>query len=394
MQFELPLLKPIPAGLVEELVKKSVYCSTHLRGLQVIEEGAKVRLTVDHPGHAAAVGDKVTRFIATLVQGYRKFDRKIIFRNDIQPAYAQNVWEELLHRRWVIESGFGQVGLAGPALGLYHYLEQTFVAMAERHFAAKEFRFPTLLPAGVLGRCGYFKSFPHAITFASHLVGDFDLLDEFSRANQAGPLRFPNRDSLQEPAHCLTPVVCYHCYRTLEHQAIPEKELRIFTAVGSCFRYESLNTTSMERLWDFTLREIVFVGGQENVKKQRQKCIDLVAEWINRIGLHARFETASDPFFTSDFSEKTYFQLLSDLKYEMRVHISAERTLAAGSFNLHNDFFGKTFFIRSGNGPAFSGCVGFGLERWVYAFFCQKGLDPAGWPDEVREFLKDRGRWA
>ena len=32
-----------------------------------------------------------------------------------------------------------------------------------------------------------------------------------------------------------------------------------------------------------------------------------------------------------------------------------------------------------------SGCVGFGLERWVYAFLSQRGLDRDAWPARVRE---------
>jgi seryl-tRNA synthetase len=32
-----------------------------------------------------------------------------------------------------------------------------------------------------------------------------------------------------------------------------------------------------------------------------------------------------------------------------------------------------------------SGCSGVGLERWASAFFAQKGLDPANWPEEFRK---------
>jgi seryl-tRNA synthetase len=298
--------------------------------------------------------------------------------------------EEMLRRNWAYDSGFGQVALAGIGFDLFRYFEDVFVRIADESFRARHYRFPTLIPAEVLGRCNYFSSFPHAITFATHLHGDYDVLEQFSEANKQGPLNFPRLDALEQPQYCLTPVVCYHCYRTLEGHNLTADEMRVFSAVGSCFRYESYNTTTLERLWDFTLREIVFVGNREAVKDQRQVCIDVVAEWLKRIGLRVRFETASDPFFTSDFSERTYFQLIADLKYEMRVNVAPDRTIAAGSFNLHNDFFGKTFNIRSGDGSAFSSCIGFGVERFVYAFVCQKGFDPANWPEEVRRFVKDQ----
>jgi seryl-tRNA synthetase len=380
--------RPVPPGLVEELIKKSVYISRHLQGLEVCDSGSMVRLTIDEPSQASDVQDKVQRFIAAIVQGYRRFDRKIIYRNGFTPQYHENVWQEAQKRNWIFDAGLGQVSLRGPALGLFHYFEHVFLQMAQRQFQADERRFPTLIPAEVLARVGYFSSFPQAITFVAHLHEDFDLLDQFSRLNKEGPLRFPNKDVLDPPQHCLTPVVCYHCYRMLEQQTIPPDEVRSFTAVGSCFRYESRNTTSLERLWDFTLREFIFVGSRDGVKQKRQESIEAVKAWIEELQLAVTFETASDPFFTSDFSEKTYFQLLSDLKYEMRANVAPDRAIAAGSFNLHNDFFGKTFQIRAGDAPAFSSCVGFGVERWIYAFLSQKGFDPKTWPAQVQPFIR------
>ena len=34
--------------------------------------------------------------------------------------------------------------------------------------------------------------------------------------------------------------------------------------------------------------------------------------------------------------------------------------------------------------PAFTGCVAWGLERWVLACFTQHGFEPSRWPAEVR----------
>ena len=54
-----------------------------------------------------------------------------------------------------------------------------------------------------------------------------------------------------------------------------------------------------------------------------------------------------------------------------------ERTLACGSFNLHENFFGKTMSITADDGqPAFTGCTAWGLERWVLAAFTQAQYGP------------------
>ena len=59
--------------------------------------------------------------------------------------------------------------------------------------------------------------------------------------------------------------------------------------------------------------------------------------------------------------------------------------IAVGSHNYHSDFFGRVFHadLETG-GPMHSVCVGFGLERWVYAFLQQHGSVPSAWPDAIR----------
>jgi hypothetical protein len=61
-------------------------------------------------------------------------------------------------------------------------------------------------------------------------------------------------------------------------------------------------------------------------------------------------------------------------------------TLAVGSYNYHQDFFGRNLDITLPDGsPAHTGCVAFGLERIAFAFLAQFGLDPSHWPLESLE---------
>ena len=44
------------------------------------------------------------------------------------------------------------------------------------------------------------------------------------------------------------------------------------------------------------------------------------------------------------------------------------RSLAIASLNFHRNFFGERCGIRTADGePAFTGCVAFGIERWLHA---------------------------
>jgi seryl-tRNA synthetase len=108
---------------------------------------------------------------------------------------------------------------------------------------------------------------------------------------------------------------------------------------------------------------------------------------LEHIGLAYRVESANDPFFVGEFRRQAAFQNAFQLKYEIRARLPfKDDTLAVGSYNYHQDFFGRHLNISLLDGlPTHTGCVAFGLERMAYAFLAQFGLDPKTWPGQVRE---------
>jgi seryl-tRNA synthetase len=102
--------------------------------------------------------------------------------------------------------------------------------------------------------------------------------------------------------------------------------------------------------------------------------------------LDYRVEAAHDPFFVGEFAKQTAFQQGFGLKQEIRAALPhAGNTLAIGSYNDHQDFFGRRLDMRlADKTAAHTGCAAFGLERMVFAFVAQHGIDRAAWPDAVR----------
>jgi hypothetical protein len=385
----IPLPRPIDAELAAEVEKQAVYASAHLRRIRVIESGTAVEVQAD--ASESEVRPKVERYLQAMVARYRKVAGKVYHqthRVDRQPLEC-NVYAGLRERGWVLELGLGQVGLAGPALQLARYLDERWRRLGTEGFAAAEQSYPALIDSDVLRRCGYFTSFPHAVSFVVHLSEDFDAIEEFRGANQDAPrLVVPRPEAFATPVVCAKPATCYHCYLGLEGRSIAGAG-QAFTAVGKCFRYESKNTVGLDRLWDFTMREIIFVGGDRWVSERREQAVACVLEQLGEWDLDCRIETANDPFFASTYASKTFWQMRGDLKYEMRLAIEPdaegnERRIAAGSFNLHENFFGQTFSIGCEGSPAFTGCTAFGIERWVLAMFTQHGFAPGRWPETLR----------
>jgi seryl-tRNA synthetase len=111
---------------------------------------------------------------------------------------------------------------------------------------------------------------------------------------------------------------------------------------------------------------------------------------FDEIGLAYRVESANDPFFIGEFRKQAAFQSAFQLKFEIRARLPfKESELAVGSYNYHQDFFGRHLNITLPDGsPAHTGCIAFGLERMAYAFLAQYGLDPDKWPVVVREYMQ------
>jgi seryl-tRNA synthetase len=387
--FTIPLPKKIDDDLAAEVEKQAVYAAPQLTRIRVTDD--RMSVEIDSDADESEVRPKVERYLSAMVGRYRKIAGKVLHKVERKDSGAleTNVYEKLKERGWAIELGMGQVGLAGPALALARCLDEHWRALGISEYAAAEQNYPALIDADILRRCGYYTSFPHAVSFIVHLSEDFDLIEEFRQANDgADALVVPDPHAFGTPKVCAKPATCYHCYQGLEGRSL-DGDGAAFTAVGKCFRYESKNTVGLDRLWDFTMREIIFVGTESFVNDQRESSMGKVLEQLREWDVDCEIETANDPFFASMYASKTFWQMRGDLKYEMKLAIEpgpdgAERRIAAGSFNLHENFFGKTFTITAGGEPAFTGCTAFGIERWVLALFTQHGFEPERWPESLR----------
>ena len=193
----------------------------------------------------------------------------------------------------------------------------------------------------------------------------------------------------------LAPAVCYHAYPEFEGRTIGPEPV-FLTACGRCYRYEGGNHVPLERLWEFTMREIIVLGTRDQVEAVRQSLVRQAADFVTALELEGAIAIASDPFFTAGDEGRRLMQQAGALKHELQLAVDADgRSVATASFNHHHDFFGIRFRIRLADGsPAHSGCVAFGLERWVLAVLAQLGTTEAAWPAGAREWLREtrRGR--
>jgi hypothetical protein len=380
-RLAIPLAIPAHEMAQEEILKQVVFLCRDVCNTRFVNQGSVLEL--DAPADEA---DRLTDSVKTMVQrvqrSLRSLQRKVLYRTREmdQPVFLGDGKVAGVHLL-----GKGQAALEGLPLRLFLYFDRVFEALG-RVWEAQPLLTPTLIPATVLAKCDYFRSFPQNVTFACHLVEDTAQIEDFRAKHQdRNDLDQHALQGMEVPEACLSPAVCYHVYHLKHDQVIPACG-SAYGVCGKCFRYESSNMSDLRRLWDFTMREIVFMGSRDDVLHRRDRGIEAMSRFLDEHQLAGEIRTASDPFFAApDALGKTYFQLSSETKYEISLLLPEDGRLAVGSLNYHTDFFGRAFNVSvAEHGLMHSVCVAFGLERWVYAFLVQHGSDPSRWPDVVR----------
>lgn len=175
------------------------------------------------------------------------------------------------------------------------------------------------------------------------------------------------------------PAVCYHVYASLADRVVPTA--RRVAVRGTCWRHEGERLAPLERGWAFTMLEVVCLGSPRDVEEFLACAVRRATDFAESIGLQATVADASDPFFAPTGRGKALLQRMKRLKRELLLPLDSDRTIAAASFNDHQTFFGEAFGIRDAHGaPISTGCMAFGIERWVLAWLAAYGPEPEGWP--------------
>ncbi|NUR30975.1 MAG: hypothetical protein HOV83_34860 [Catenulispora sp.] len=221
---------------------------------------------------------------------------------------------------------------------------------------AEEYRFPPVVTVSDLDRIDYFDNFPH-------LASPVTTLDRavMSRAGLAAGVVADGAvaaSALTAADYVLPSAACYSAYFGLRDRVV--EETAKVTTVATCFRRED-HYDGLRRLFGFTMREIICIGTQEAVLDHLSAFKARIGKFLSEAGIPHEVDIATDPFFDPN-GARSKMQKLFPTKEEFLY----DGKLAIASVNFHRNFFGERFGIRLPDGsPAFTGCVAFGLERWI-----------------------------
>jgi seryl-tRNA synthetase len=247
---------------------------------------------------------------------------------------------------------------------------------------AEFFVFPPTIERTILEKVGYMDSFPQlAGTVHSFFGKELDARKLSERIHAGGAWG----DAMQMTDVSLNPAACYPLYPTLKG-TVPEKG-RVVTMFNWVFRHEP--SPEPTRMQAFRVREYVVCGPPGRVLDWRDTWLERGKRLLESLGLPAKADVATDPFFGKGGKMLAASQKELKLKFEVLVPvISKDNPTACCSFNYHEGKFTEAFDIALPSGDtAHTACLGFGLERCVMALFQEHGFDPGKWPSAVRNIL-------
>lgn len=249
---------------------------------------------------------------------------------------------------------------------------------------AEVYRFPPVMSLRQLETQGYLNSFPQLLGCVCCLHGsEAEIAATVSEAKAGADWTLQTRAA----GLVLSPAACYPVYPIAARRGpVPDAGLQ-FDVAADCFRHEP--STDVDRLQSFRMREFVCIGSPATVASFRDLWMKNAMALAADLRLPFEIDRASDPFFGRVGQLMAASQVEEALKFELLIPVRNNASATACmSFNYHRDHFGKTWGLARGDGEvAHSGCVAFGIDRLAVALFATHGLEPGGWPDEVRKLL-------
>ena len=285
----------------------------------------------------------------------------------------------------MLKLGDGLYTFQGSFLTLVNRIDGIVRAWA-MDLGAQEQDHPVLWPMDLLQKIHYLHEFPQLAYLVTGANDDFESCSRLSfLAQQSVDGSIVVEPDVVKPFQFgLQNAVCDCCYYGLEARNLAGAG--IFTTSNKVIRNERKSTERWGRLRCFRVRDIMVVGHREDCEAVLETVFDRLVDLLRTAGIHARIETANDPFFGDETALKSVFQNSRHLKYEVITQLDEDGPdLAIGSINRHQDFFSKAFDIKIQDKRAMSACVGIGLERFAMALFAHYGDKIQHWPDEVRK---------
>ncbi|MCK5180384.1 MAG: hypothetical protein KAR32_12720, partial [Candidatus Omnitrophica bacterium] len=311
----------------------------------------------------------------------KKHTEEILFKNTVPPRINKDIFPSLLKSGDIFKLEDGVYGLGGIALELFDYFNNS-IKRAGLRLGATEYQYPSLISIKSIQKMNYLRRAPEILNFVSHLnfvsrlKNDVDIVETFIKKNKNAKNKIFIKENI-DTDFVISPATCLHEYQRLQDSNLNLPDGKVIVGGASkCSRFEPESTNALDKLRDFTMREIVCIGSSKEVLSFVDKAFVCAKSLLKMWGLNSFITTGDDPFVIKKSRVQSDFLDFFELKYELKAVIPFnKKEISIASLNYYKDFFGKSFNIRNNGKFAHTSCLAYGLERCVYAFLSQYGLD-------------------
>lgn len=324
-------------------------------------------------------------------------NKEILFRNNVLPKNTKDVLPLLLKSGDIFKLEDGVYGFGGIALELLNYFNDS-IRKTGLQLGAEEYQYPSLISIKSIQKMSYIKRAPKILNFishlnfVSHLKEDDDMIGAFVEQNKSQRNKLFLENNV-DTDFVVSPATCLHEYCKLADTDLNLPDGKVIVGGASkCSRFEEKTAVGLDRLRDFTMREIVCLGSPKEVRTFVKKAFLGAKILLKTWGLNSFIASENDPFFMDKPKDRSSdMPDFFELKYELKTVLPFNKhELAIASLNYYKDFFGKSFNIKNGGKFVHTSCLAYGLERCVYAFLSQYGINKSLWPSTVLKDLKNQ----
>ncbi len=330
----------------------------------------------------------------------KESSRKTLFFEDDPNIVLENIG-------WIKNIAPGQWLYTPPLTYILRKFEAMFIDIVLEPLGFQEAIFPKMEPLEIGLKTGHLKGTPNQMIFASlpisYNIEEFeewqDYVSIYGEANSKKLQKF-----IEPPTYYLCFAQCPPFYRFLSKLIFTDKRLPVkwFDKSGPSFRWEGTGgLRGLERLVEFHRIEVVWLGTKEQVIEIRNKLLERYEYFMDKVlDLEWRWAWVTPWFLvhageTKEFAEKIDIDQPGTIDFEAYLPYRGQRNeqknwLEIGNISIHGAKYTKTFRIRHASDKIlWTGCSGFGAERWVLAFLGQKGFNRNNWPSIIRDYIKN-----
>ncbi|GBF75032.1 amino acid--ACP ligase [Paenibacillus sp. 598K] len=371
MVFRYALHGRLNAAQAESLSFKLSYSYEQMSSCRYDESSHEVVVELDDPDHAPALATIVEKLIESSLKE-RQIGKRVICETEKMEANVLGSVQRPV---------FDGMRYEGAALAIFEAVDARLARLADG-YASERRRYSASISLETMEKCNYVSYFPQNLYMISEIPHQYDALQQIKATGD-----YRQHARLGERA--LTPAVCFHCYEEFSDSIVDQPV--VISSAGHCFRHEATWRKSSYRLKEFQMREIVYLGDEQTVSELRSAIMTEVWTLFCELGLTGRIETAADPFYYPQDNPMAFHQIMAEMKYEL-VAQTGDEQFSIASFNHVHDSLTRQFRITDrSRQPVHSGCVAFGVDRWVYLLLCEYGPDLDEWPDRVKHILAAGG---